>query len=193
MTNHVHLIVTPNSPEALAKAISRTDFNAPCSIAACASGHFGRIAFLLPWRMYTSGGPWLRGQKRAGGLSRVGASWSSAEAHVTGTDRFGLLDMAAWAEAWKPAKWMEALRDRDDEARELICKSTKTGRPWGGDRFIKQVERKLERAVRLGPSGDQIRKDPTGSRRMLPAAPRAVQNHRPLQAHLFQIEMSPTR
>ena len=85
--------------------------------------------------------------------------WSSAAAHVSGNDPTGLLDMKAWARQWKPKRWMAALRDPDDEARELFCRHARTGRPVGSDRFIKAVERSLDREVRAKPIGRPRQKD----------------------------------
>ena len=166
MRNHVHIVAIPESAQSLAKAIGRTNFRYAQQIhrQLRRSGHLWQNRFascaledVHHWRAmrYVERNPVRAGIVRAPWRY----PWSSAAAHVSGNDPTGLLDMKAWARQWKPKRWMAALRDPDDEARELFCRHTRTGRPVGSDRFIKAVERSLDREVRAKPIGRPRQKD----------------------------------
>ena len=155
MTNHVHLVATPPSGEALAKAVGRTNFRYAQKLNRVMkwSGHLWQNRFASCaleevhfWRAmrYVERNPIRAGSVRVAWRYE----WSSAAAHVSGVDPTGLLEMKEWGRQWKPERWKEALRDPDDEWRELVCASTRTGRPLGGDGFVGEVERRLERRVR---------------------------------------------
>jgi len=161
MNNHIHLIATPHGDEALANAVGRTDFRYAQQLnrSMRRSGHLWQNRFFSCaleevhlWRAMR----YVERNPVRAGLVRVPwrYPWSSAAAHVNGEDPTGLLDMQAWREQWRsPKRWAEALRDPDDEAKELICGSTRTGRPLGGERFLTRLERKLDRSVRAKPVG----------------------------------------
>jgi putative transposase len=68
--------------------------------------------------------------------------WSSAAAHVRGTDPTGLLDLSGWSRAWSPEGWRAALREREDEAEVAALRlSTHRGRPLATDAFLAKLDR----------------------------------------------------
>lgn len=160
MTNHVHIVATPPSGDALAKAIGRTNFRYAQHLNRLLrrSGHLWQNRFsscpldeVHHWRAMR----YVERNPVRAGLVRVAwrYAWSSAAAHVEGVDRTGLLEMRRWARQWKPGQWEAALRDRDDEGAELVCGSTRTGRPLGSEKFVRRIEKELERRVRAMPVG----------------------------------------
>lgn len=160
MANHVHIVATPNSGEALAKAIGRTNFNYAQKLNRMTrrSGHVWQNRFyscaleeVHHWRAMR----YVERNPIRAGLVRVASryEWSSAAAHVSGVDGTGLLEMRGWARQWKPGQWEEALRDRDDEGATLVCGNTRTGRPLGSERFVNRIEKELDRRVRAMPVG----------------------------------------
>jgi putative transposase len=160
MSNHVHIVATPNSGEALAKAIGRTNFNYAQKLNRLMrrSGHVWQNRFFSCaleevhlWRAirYVERNPVRARLVRA--ASRY--EWSSAAAHVNGVDETGVLDMKNWSARWKPGQWAEALRDPDEEGAKLVCGSTRTGRPLGRESFVNRIEKELDRRVHAMPVG----------------------------------------
>lgn len=160
MTNHVHLVATPKEPYSLARAVGRTNFRYSQALNKMKkwSGHLWQNRFascaLEDVHFHRAMRYVERNPVRAG-LVRAPwrYPWSSAAAHVGGNDETGLLDMAQWRRQWKPQRWKDVLHDPDDEWRDLLCASTRTGRPLGDDRFVANLERRLKRQLRAMPVG----------------------------------------
>jgi putative transposase len=76
--------------------------------------------------------------------------WSSAAAHIGGSDRAAILDNSAWGAMWTAALWREALGQgiADAALLERIRQSTRTGRPAAGEEFIGQLEAMAHRLLR---------------------------------------------
>lgn len=160
MSNHVHLVATPTSADALARAVGRTNFRYAQQLNRMLkrSGHVWQNRFFscaLEDTHYDRAIRYVERNPVRAGLVRVAwrYEWSSAAAHVSGNDPTGLLDMKAWLRQWKPQKWKDALRDPDEQWQKMVCTSTRTGRPIGSKRFVAAIERKLDRRVRALPVG----------------------------------------
>ena len=161
MANHVHLIVTPSDEESLAKAVGRTHFRYTQYVNRLhgRSGHLWQNRFyscaldeVHLWRgmHYTERNPVRAKLVRAAWRY----PWSSAAAHTGRDDASGLLDLAQWAQAWKPAKWRDELSDPgDEEGLSRIRLSTHRGRPLGSDSFLSKLERRVGRRLRPLPVG----------------------------------------
>ncbi|MFH0980554.1 MAG: hypothetical protein V2A79_03330, partial [Planctomycetota bacterium] len=96
--------------------------------------------------------------------------WSSASAHISGTDATGLLDLSGWLEAWRPERWASALRRRENESDvSALRRSTHRGRPLATDAFLSKLEHRLGRRLRPLPVGrPKKRKPPSeGAKRRL--------------------------
>ena len=75
--------------------------------------------------------------------------WSSARAHTRlGEPR--ILDMSGWT--WTAAEWAALLAEASESDCETIRQATYSGRPWGSEEFIQQLEQELDRnlAARKG-------------------------------------------
>jgi putative transposase len=76
--------------------------------------------------------------------------WSSARAHVTGTDESGVLDMDHWRRAFSPAEWKSYLEKAAAELKSLhgeIRKATASGRLLGSEVTARRLELALGRPV----------------------------------------------
>jgi putative transposase len=161
MTNHVHLIVTPEREDSLAGALKRVDqlyaqyvnrlhgrsghvwenrfFSCPLD-----TDHLGRAL------VYVERNPVRAGLCREAWQWR----WSSAVAHCGGDDVSGLLDLASWRREMDPAKWRGILRQHEEEGLvQSLRLATSRGRPLGSDRFIAKLETLLGRRLRALPCG----------------------------------------
>ena len=164
MTNHVHLIATPDRAEALAKAVGRTHY----LYAQYVNRLHGRVGHLWQNRFHSCA---LEGEYFWAALAYVERNpvrakmvrrpwrypWSSAAAHVRGQDPTGILDMARWDRlraAWNGGDWSEALcRPADERTEAAIRLHLTRGRPLAGDSFLSKLEHKLGRRLRPLPVG----------------------------------------
>ncbi len=65
--------------------------------------------------------------------------WSSAKAHITGIDD-PLLCATAWLSPQELKSYTEFIREEDEDIDNTIRKATRTGRPFGTEQFIDQLE-----------------------------------------------------
>ena len=87
--------------------------------------------------------------------------WSSAKAHVKGKNTDDLLDMRTWQKLVDDKGWKQVLRDEaDDSAEKEVRRHTMTGRPCGSEKFIKKLEKQLNRKVIALPIGRPRKKKP---------------------------------
>jgi putative transposase len=75
--------------------------------------------------------------------------WSSARAHATDHGD-SVVDMAPWRDNYSAARWRETLRlGVDEEAlQERLRSATRTGRPFGSEEFLEEIQRSTSRALR---------------------------------------------
>jgi putative transposase len=164
MTNHVHLVAVPETPEALAAAVGRTHFEYARAI----NRLHGRSGHLWQGRFFSCA---LDGEHARAALVYVERNpvrarlarrawawpWSSAAAHVGdgGAEADGPLAADdSPAARLGPAAWRELLvRPEDAALTAQLRGSTRTGRPLGTDSFVSKLEAFLGRRLRALPSG----------------------------------------
>ena len=153
MTNHVHLIVVPQTEQSLARGLGETHRR-----------YTRRVNFREGWRGYLWQGRFasvpldephliaaIRYVERnpvAAGLVRRAEDypWSSARAHVTRAPD-ALLSACFLTETM--ADWAAFLATPDEPApARRLERHLRTGRPLGSAAFIEQIERRLGRSVR---------------------------------------------
>ena len=78
--------------------------------------------------------------------------WPSAKAHITGTND-PLLSATPWLCPKGRSAYAEFVRGEDEEADNAIRRTTRTGRPYGTDQFIDQLEFLLNKQLRPGKPG----------------------------------------
>ena len=119
MNNHVHVVAIPAREDSLSILFRRVHGR----YAQYYNAHSGRSGHLWQNRffacMLSESHLWAalayveRNPVRAGMLENAADyEWSSAAAHLTGSDNSGLLDMQWWQEH-RPNNWGERLRDQD--------------------------------------------------------------------------------
>jgi putative transposase len=162
MTNHVHLIVTPATAEALAKALGR----AHLVYTQYVNRLHGRMGHLWQNRFYSCAmddshlWPALcyveRNPVRAG-LARLAwqYEWSSARAHAgVSSHDSRWLELDTWSQMWTPEQWRTALRQPYDETMaERVRRKTRSGYPLATDSFLSKLEHRLGRRLRTLPRG----------------------------------------
>jgi putative transposase len=161
MTNHVHLLVRPQTAQSLAQALGRTHFiyaqrfNAEHS----RSGHLWQARFyscpaeeaaLLAVMRYIEQNP-----VRAGIVTHAWEyPWSSAAAHVGRRKDSGLVDTGWWAAQISAAEWRKLLEGAEDPERVTeIRRRTMIGRPLGSPEFVNEIEARLYRQLTCRPPG----------------------------------------
>ena len=161
MTNHIHLIARPNTPESLAKALGRTHLSYTQYVNRMhnRSGHLWQNRFFsCPlgrehfWKalVYTEQNPVRARIVRQAWKYK----WSSAAAHLNGRDTAGLLNMSYWNQISSQIDWRRALEDiQNEDVIEQIRLNTHTGRPLASDSFISKLEKVLNRRLRPLPVG----------------------------------------
>ena len=183
MTNHVHLVVTPDRAESLAKAVGRTHWRYSQTI----NRLHGRSGHLWQGRFYSCAldRPHFaaavkyveRNPVRARIVRRAWEfAWSSAAAHCgkrglapaersgdvpvpAFRDETGLLDLGTWGKRLAGEDWRRVLSERDDkDAVRALRSCTSRGRPLGTDSFMSKIEKLVGRRLRPLPSG-RPRKD----------------------------------
>jgi putative transposase len=162
MTNHIHLLATPDTKFSLVRTLGRTH----SEYARYRNARLASCGHLWQARYYScpvdARGIWdvvayiERNPVRAG---MVGAAqdyqWSSARAHVLRWDDGGWLDMSDWRQSYTGRRWEEALRSTVNEEAlgERIRVATQTGRPLGSAEFVDRLERASNRQLRPRPVG----------------------------------------
>ncbi len=161
MTNHIHLVVTPEREDSLAQALKRVNQLHAQYVNRLhgRSGHLWQNRFFScpidqehVWQVlvYVERNP-VRAR-----LCRKAWQWpwSSAGAHCGGDDPSGLLDMASWEQEMTPARWRRMLeRPEDDRLVRSLQLATSRGRPLGSDSFVAKLETRLGRRLRPLPRG----------------------------------------
>lgn len=161
MTNHIHLICTPQESDSLAKAVGRAGFIYTQYINRFhnRSGHLWQGRFyscalddkhLLSALRYIECNP-----VRAKIVRRPWEyEWSSAAAHVGKGIGAELVDLAEWRKERYAGRWKDLLMERvDDKELIRIRGNTHTGRPLGSDSFISKLEKMVGRRLRPLPVG----------------------------------------
>lgn len=167
MTNHVHLVAVPERETSLARTLREVHgrYARYRNAIERGSGHVWQNRY---YSCAFEGVRWASVMRyvelnpvRAGIVKSPGDyAWSSALMHLGGSDPLSLVDAQAWRREWSPEQWSEWLREGAGEA-AAIREATYTGRVFGSEGFVAELERKLERRLVAGkpgrPGKDQTR------------------------------------
>jgi putative transposase len=157
MGNHVHLIAVPGREDSLGVLFRRVHGR----YAQYYNARRGRTGHLWQNRFFAcslgAGHLWValayveRNPVRAGMVARArDYRWSSAIAHVTGTDEDGLIDMGWWKTNAAVAEWAQFLSGEDAVATAELRASTHAGRPFGDEVFVTEIGTRFGRAWTRG-------------------------------------------
>jgi putative transposase len=155
MSNHVHLLVIPRKPDALALALKQThgQYASYWNATHKSSGHVWQGRFyscplddhhLWVALRYAELNP-----VRAGLVAKAESwPWSSASAHSGASESDACLDMELWSRHWSQETWREYLTVGETECEiAAIRQCTHTGRPLGGPEFIHDLEQATQRRL----------------------------------------------
>jgi putative transposase len=148
MSNHIHLIVTPQREASLAKALGRTHFRYTQYVNRLhkRSGHLWQNRFyscaLDEDHYWTAMAYVEQNPVRARTVRRPWRyRWSSAAAHCgRAGDRWELLDLASWSGRVAGNDWEETLAEMlNKQAVSTLRLHTHRGRPLGSDSFLSKI------------------------------------------------------
>jgi putative transposase len=154
MSNHVHLLAVPHTPEGLAQALKQAHgryasyWNARHS----SSGHVWQGRFYsCPlgeshlWKAlrYVELNPVRAGMVESAEQWR----WSSARAHCDTVAGDPILKMERWAKRWTPQEWVEFLAAESPLEVSELRRSTHSGRPLGTPEFVAALEKSTLRRL----------------------------------------------
>jgi len=168
MTNHIHIVATPERQDSLALALGKTHliYTQHINRLHKRSGHLWQNRFyscpvqddaLPPVMRYVENNPVrARLARRAWQYE-----WSSAAAHTGAQDAAGILCLDAWRKLATPESWKAYLIERTDEefVRTLRLRTSR-GRPLGSDSFISKLETIAGRRLRALPNGRPRKETP---------------------------------
>jgi putative transposase len=176
MTNHVHLIVIPGAPESLALALGQahSQYSLELNRHQLRLGHLWQNRFfscpLEPVHLFAAIHYVELNPVRAGMAAEAWDwRWSSARAHTSPRVHDELLDWS-WAKwmadtrlgAWSYGDWKASLlvASRPEEL-DRIRRANKLGEPLGSDEFIRDLEAKAGRRLRVWAQGRPPREQVT--------------------------------
>ncbi len=163
MSNHAHLIVVPESEDALRKGIGEAHrrYTRRVNFREGWRGHLwqGRFSsFPLDEHYLLAAGRYVeRNPVRAGIVEKAWEyPWSSALAHLEGRDDL-LVKVSPLLQVVGDWKGFLLTGDPEEEIKE-IRRHERTGRPLGRDRFVIGLEEALNRTLRYQKSGPKKKK-----------------------------------
>jgi len=166
MTNHVHLIVTPEQEDSLSKALGRTHLMYAQYVHKLhgRSGHFWQSRFYscpIEDDHAHNATAYIELNPVRVGLQRLAWEypWSSAAYHCgMSGDPSGLLHVGEWFAEIPPDTWKKTLTNiaANESTVESIRTHTRTGQPLGSDTFLSRIESVLGRRVRSRPRGRPV-------------------------------------
>lgn len=160
MNNHVHLLAVPESETSLARGIGLTNqvYTQYLNRKLHQSGRIWQNRFfscVVESDQYL----WAAARYIERNPLKVGVSdkvetypWSSAKAHITGTSDT-LLAPTSWLSSQEQKAYAEFVCIENEETDNDIRKATRTGRPFGSEGFIDQLEFRLNQPLRANKRG----------------------------------------
>lgn len=155
MSNHIHLLAVPETESSLARGIGLTNqvYTQYLNRKLHQSGRIWQNRFFscvvendqYLWAVarYIERNPLKVGLAESAESYR----WSSAKAHMTGTTD-SVLSEDAWLAPQDQHSYAEFVRGEDEETDEAIRKATRTGRPFGSERFMEILEFQLNQSLK---------------------------------------------
>ena len=155
MSNHIHLLVVPETETSLARGIGLTNqvYTQYLNRKLNQSGRVWQNRFfscIVESDQYL----WAvaryieRNPLKAGMAGRVeDYRWSSAKAHLTGEHNI-LPGVTAWLSPQEQSAYAEFVVTEDEETDNAIRRATRTGRPFGSENFVKLLEFQLKQPLK---------------------------------------------
>jgi REP-associated tyrosine transposase len=161
MSNHVHLVIIPGKPDALALALKRAhgQYASYWNASHASSGHAWQGRFyscpLDPTHLWEALRYAELNPVRAGLVAEPQAwKWSSAAAHCGMAEPDICLATEPWRQHWSASTWRMFLGEEETESSlAALRKCTHTGRPYGSEEFVKTLEMQTSRPLSPGKGG----------------------------------------
>ena len=160
MDNHIHLLAVPETETALSRGIGLTNqvYTQYINRKLNQSGRVWQNRFFscvvenerFLWAVarYIECNPLKAGLVASAELYR----WSSAKAHITGTND-SLLGANSWLSPQEHCAYAELVRTEDKETDNAIRRATRTGRAYGSESFIDMLGFRFNQPLRPGKPG----------------------------------------
>lgn len=156
MENHIHILAVPENLDSLARGIGLTNqvYTQYLNRKLHQSGRLWQNRFFSciveqESHLWAVARYIERNPVKAGLIDRVeDYRWSSAKAHLSGGKDPLLSATSTWLSSRKRKSYAEFVRLADDKADEAIRSSTRTGRPFGSEKFIDTLEARLRQPLR---------------------------------------------
>ena len=167
MSNHVHLVATPEAENSLARALGEAHhaYARRSNRLRRRSGHLWQNRFyscpLGPNRLADALAYVDLNPCRARIVERAeDYRWSSAAAHVSHSNPSELLDLWTWSEIDPNRDWREFLAGRRSPtaANRLLRQAVRHGTPFGDELFVNEIETRLGRRLRPNRMGRPARR-----------------------------------
>jgi len=155
MSNHIHLLAVPETETALSRGIGLTNqvYTQYLNRKLNQSGRIWQNRFFscvvendqYLWAVarYIERNPVKVGLA----VSAETYRWSSAKAHMTGTNNT-LLGATSWLSPQEQSAYVEFVRTQDEETDNAIRRATRTGRPFGSEGFVEMLEFRLNQSLK---------------------------------------------
>lgn len=155
MDNHVHILAVPENESALARGIGVTNlvYTQYLNRKRNQSGRIWQNRFfscvvgddIYLWSVarYIERNPLKARLAKRPEAYR----WSSAKAHMTDADDV-MLSSPSWLTQPERADYSKFVKDKNHELDEMLRKATRTGRPFGSDSFIEELESQLQQTLK---------------------------------------------
>ena len=154
MTNHIHFIVVPDREDSLALLFGRANgrYAQALNIRRGRCGHLWQARYhscpMSPAHLET-GLRYVEANPCRAGIAQRPEQyrWSSAAPHLLAErDSSGVLDMGFWERAGGARAWAE-LHGRPESPVAVMefRKCTYSGRPFGSEEFVREMEKRFQR------------------------------------------------
>lgn len=165
MDNHLHLLAVPESENSLARGIGLTNqvYTQYLNRKLKQSGRVWQNRFFscvvednqYLWAIarYIERNPLKVGLAPSAEAYR----WSSARAHLVGADD-AVLGTAVWLDPAERSAYADFVLAEDEDTDAAIRQATRTGRPFGSESFVDQLELRLQQSLRPRKAGRPRRK-----------------------------------
>ncbi len=142
MSNHAHLIALPHNTDSMAILLRRVHgrYAQYYNARNMRSGHLWQNQYfacsLGPGHLWAALAYVERNPVRAGLVERAWEyPWSSAAAHLKGSDPRGVVDMEWWARERGDEDWRAILEQEEGERSTRLRRCTYAGHPFGDQQF----------------------------------------------------------
>lgn len=161
MDNHIHLLIVPETETGLARGVGLTNqlYTQYLNHKLSQSGRIWQNRFFScvvenEQHLWAVARYIERNPVKAGIAERAeDYRWSSAKAHLSGTDDTVLGPSVTWLAPSEMRAYVEFVLTENEDMDTKIRQATRTGRPFGSENFIDMLEFRLKQVLRPKKAG----------------------------------------